>query len=168
MPGAVSDSSTLIHLARIGRLHLLKEFHNKIFISPAVWREVVEEGQGKPGSEEAQEGYHTGWIEVSAPKNQQLIHFLRKELHDGESETIALALDLNADIVFLDESEARTAAGIFGLKISGVIGILIRAKNENKISSLKDELEKLKVNAGFWIGDELLIKVLRASGEDSD
>jgi uncharacterized protein len=45
MPGAISDSSTLIHLAKIGRLDLLSEFHNKIFIAPAVWKEVVQEGR---------------------------------------------------------------------------------------------------------------------------
>jgi predicted nucleic acid-binding protein len=42
MPGAISDSSTLIHLAKIKRLHLLREFHKKIFIAPAVWKEVVQ------------------------------------------------------------------------------------------------------------------------------
>lgn len=41
MADAISDSSTLIHLAKIGRLHLLREFHKKILIAPAVWREVV-------------------------------------------------------------------------------------------------------------------------------
>ena len=45
MPGAISDSSTLIHLSKIGRLHLLREFHKKILVAPAVWREVVEEGK---------------------------------------------------------------------------------------------------------------------------
>ena len=44
MPKAVSDSSTLIHSAGIGRLTLLMEFYEKIIISPAVWKEVVEEG----------------------------------------------------------------------------------------------------------------------------
>ena len=47
MPGAVSDSSTLIHL---GHLHLLLDFHQSILIAPAVWREVVQEGKDWPGS----------------------------------------------------------------------------------------------------------------------
>ena len=49
MPGATVDSSTLIHLSCIGRLALLREFHGKVAIPPAVWREVVEEGKGRPG-----------------------------------------------------------------------------------------------------------------------
>ncbi len=39
----ISDSSTLIHLAAIGQLGLLKEFYGRIAIPPAVWREVVEQ-----------------------------------------------------------------------------------------------------------------------------
>ena len=45
MQEAVSDSSTLIHLAWIGHLELLKEFYGKILITPAVWKEVVEVGK---------------------------------------------------------------------------------------------------------------------------
>ncbi len=64
MPIVVCDSSTLIHLARIGRLSLLRDFHGKIIIVPAVWNEVVEEGQGKPGSSEIRDACESGWIEV--------------------------------------------------------------------------------------------------------
>ncbi len=66
------------------------------------------------------EGRRSGWIEVVIPTNQTLVRFLRKDLHEGESETIALAVECNADIVFLDEGEARMAAGIYGLHRSGV------------------------------------------------
>jgi uncharacterized protein len=45
MPDAVSDSSTLIHLAKIGRLNLLREFYKKVLLAPAVWREVVERAE---------------------------------------------------------------------------------------------------------------------------
>jgi len=41
MPLVISDSSTLIHLAAIGRLTLLKEFYGKVVIHAAVWREVL-------------------------------------------------------------------------------------------------------------------------------
>lgn len=155
MPDAVSDSSTLIHLAKIGRLHLLFEFHNNILIAPAVWREVVQEGREWPGSAEVEEGRQSGWIDVVAPSNQSLIRFLQKDLHVGESETIALAVELNSEVVFLDESEARKTAAIYGLNISGVIGILIRAKQEERITSLKKELDRLRDDAGFWIGEEI-------------
>ncbi len=165
MQSAVSDSSTLIHLAKIRRLDLLREFHEKIRIAPAVWKEVVQEGREWPGSSEIKEAREIGWIEVVDPANKPLIRFFRKDLHEGESETIALAVELNSDIVFLDESDARNIARIYGLKISGVIGVLIRAKREGRIPSLREELDRLRNDAGFWIGDEIYEKALRASGE---
>jgi uncharacterized protein len=64
MPGAVSDSSTVIHLAAINRLLLLQEFHGDVTIPPAVWREVVEEGQGRAGAQEVEEAARSGWLKV--------------------------------------------------------------------------------------------------------
>ena len=168
MPGAICDSSTLIHLAKIGRLHLLREFHKKIFIAPAVWKEVVQEGRDWPGSSEVKQGRQAGWIEVVDPTNQTLIHFLRKDLHEGESETIALAVEEKPEIVFLDESEARRIAKVYGFNITGVIGILIRAKREGLILSLREELDKLRNEAGFWIGDDIYRKALCASEKEGD
>ncbi len=166
MPGAISDSSTLIHLAKIGRLHLLRDFHKKIFIAPAVWREVVGEGRDWPGSSEVEQGRRAGWLEVVEPTNHALINFLRKDLHEGESETIALAVERDPEVVFLDESEARRIARVYGLNITGVIGILIRAKREEIIQSLREELDKLRNEAGFWIGEDVYMKALRSSGEE--
>ena len=166
MPGAISDSSTLIHLAKIGRLNFLRKFHKKILVAPAVWREVVEEGKDWPGSNELKEAKQAGWIEVVEPTNRTLIHFLRKDLHGGESETIALAVENDSEIVFLDESEARRIARVYGLNITGVVGILIRAKREDMIPSLQEELDKLRDEAGFWIGDDVYMKALQSSEEN--
>lgn len=166
MPAVVCDSSTIIHLSRINRITLLRDFHGKIVVAPAVWNEVVDEGQGRPGSSELKEARESGWIEVIAPENKPLIQLLERELHKGESETIALAADMHAVLVFLDESDARKAARALGLKISGVIGILTRAKLAGKVSSLRNELDRLKADAGFWIGDDLYHLVLKTVGEE--
>jgi len=39
----ICDSSTLIHLSAIGRLHLLKDFYGRLTLPSAVWREVVKQ-----------------------------------------------------------------------------------------------------------------------------
>ena len=114
--------------------------------------------QGWPGSSELKEAKQAGWIEVVDPTNRTLIHFLRKDLHEGESETIALAVENYPEVVFLD----------YGLNITGVIGILIRAKREEMIPSLREELDRLRDKAGFWIGEDVYMKVLRSSKEESD
>ncbi len=70
MPGAVSDSSTLIHLAVLGRLGLLQEFYDQVLIPPAVRKEVVEGGQGRAGAREVEEAAQSGWLKVMAPTDE--------------------------------------------------------------------------------------------------
>ena len=166
MPKAVSDSSTLIHLAGIGHLNLLVEFYEKILIPPAVWKEVVEEGQGRPGTREVEEGRRSRWIEVVKPSNKSVVRLLKLELHDGEAEAIALAIEQHPEIVFLDETEARRVADAYGLHKTGLIGILLRAKLEGKVQSLRGELDRLRQEAGFWIGDDVYQQALQAVGEE--
>ncbi|GIX47765.1 MAG: DUF3368 domain-containing protein [Candidatus Tectimicrobiota bacterium] len=165
MPGVVVNASTLINLASIGRLELLREFHGKITVPPAVWQEVVVEGQGRPGAVEVEKAREASWLEVLTPQNQDLVKILRRDLDAGEAEAIALAVEQEADLIFLDEADARRVAEIYGLPRTGVIGVLIRAKQEGKISSLKQELDRLREEAGFWIHEQLYRQVLEEAGE---
>jgi len=81
-----------------------------------------------------------------------------------KSEAIALALEINADLILLDDLDARERARIYDLQITGTVGILLRAKLEGKIVSLKDILRKLR-KTGFWINNELMQELLKFAGE---
>lgn len=166
MPLVISNASTLIHLAGIGRLALLKEFYGRITIPSAVWREVVEEGKGRAGAIEVEKALQVGWLEVVSPGDEPLLRLLRRDLDEGEAEVIALAVNRQADLVLLDESEARRIAELYGLVKTGVIGVLMRAKYEGKVQSLQAELDKLRHQAGFWIDDGLYHQALRTAGEE--
>lgn len=63
MQTVVCDSSVLIHLAKIKRLHLLKDFYEKIMIPPAVWKEVVEEGGEKDEVKLVKEAYNSALLD---------------------------------------------------------------------------------------------------------
>jgi predicted nucleic acid-binding protein len=91
MAWAISNSSTLLNLAIIGRLSLLREFHEKIIVPPAVWREVVTEGRGRAGAAEVEAARQSGWIDVIPPQDREVLKLLKRDLDDGESEAIALA-----------------------------------------------------------------------------
>lgn len=158
----VSDSSTLIHLARIGQLSLLKLFFDTVTIPPAVWREVVEQGLGKAGAFEVKQA---DWIKIISPTDNALVRLLRRELDDGEAEAIALAIERRADLLIIDEAHARGIAELYGLKKTGVVGLLIRAKQEGHIDLLKVELDKLRVQAGFRIKQKLYDRALSVVGE---
>jgi len=166
MGSVISDSSTLIHLAGIGRLDLLKRFFGRIIISPAVWREVVEQGEGRVGAVEVKNAHHAGWIDIGIPAEERLTLFLKRDLGDGEAETIALGLEINADLILLDECEARRIADLYGLSKTGVVGILIRAKREGHLDSLRTELDRLKYPGRFRIEDRLYHRALAAVGEE--
>jgi hypothetical protein len=165
MPAAISDSSTLIHLAALGRLILLREYYTEVFIPPAVWREVVEEGRGRPGAREVEEAARVGWLKVVAATDEPLVRLLKRELQDGEAEALALAVERQVEIVLLDESEARRVAAVYGLRKTGVVGILIQARLDGKVTSLRQELDRLRQDAGFWITEDLYRQALEAVGE---
>jgi hypothetical protein len=166
MPGAVSDSSTLIHLALLGRLELLRECYGDVLIPPAVWKEVVKQGHGRAGAREVEEAARSGWLKVESPTNELLLRLLKRDLDDGEAEAIALTVEREAEVVLLDESHARRKAAVYGLQKTGVVGLLIRAKVEGKLPSLRQELDRLRQEAGFWISENLYQQALTAVGED--
>lgn len=157
----VSNSSPLIHLAKIGHLDLLKYFFDKIIVSEVVYNECVIEGKGR---EDAKKIEKAEWIKVTKIKDENLKKALMMVLDEGEAEAIVLALEESADLILLDDYEAREVARNYELTITGVIGILIRAKEEGKIGGLKEELKKLK-ETGFWLSDDLYTKILRGSSE---
>ncbi|MBI3583979.1 MAG: DUF3368 domain-containing protein [Nitrospinae bacterium] len=89
---------------------------------------------------------------------------LQTSLDDGESEAITLSLEMGANLILLDDSDARERARLYGLKIIGTIGILLHAKMDGKITLLREELNRLK-KTGFWIGDKLEARLLKEAGE---
>lgn len=90
------------------------------------------------------------------------------ELDNGESEAIALAIELKIQNIIMDESDGRSKARALGLSTIGVIGVLLRAKRDARLESLKQALLALRQEAGFFIADELyqhlLIEVDEATG----
>ena len=158
----VSNSSVLINLAIIGPLEILKRKFSEIMVPRAVWQEVVVEGMGKPGAKEVDE---SAWIKVKDINEKLLVTSLSQHLDDGESEAIALALEIGANLVLLDERDARETAEAFGLELLGTIGILIWAKKEGLIPNLKAELDRLMNIAKFWVSRELYKRVLAEAGE---
>lgn len=158
----ISNSSPLINLSIIGRLNLLERKFSEIIIPEAVWREVVVDGVGKPGTKEVEQA---GWIKVHDVKDRKLVISLKQYLDDGESEAIALALEMGAGLVLLDERDARDTADAFGLNVLGVIGILVWARKNQLIPALKDELNLLQEVARFRFSGELYRRALVEVGE---
>lgn len=86
-------------------------------------------------------------------------------LDEGEAEAIVLALEINASLILIDDREARLQAKRLGLRVTGTLGILLRAKKLGLIKSLREELDKLK-GTGFRISKNLEEEILKAAGEN--
>ena len=161
MRKVISNSSPIIHLAKIGKLDFLKEYFQTIIIPEAVYRECIIEGNER---DEVKLIKQATWIKVVKVKEQTLVKLLAVSLDIGESEVIALSIETGADLILLDDSEAREAARLYGFKITGTLGILLKAKKDGKINSLKMMLIQLK-ETGFWIDDDLQYRLLHEAGE---
>ena len=143
-------------------IYLLRQFFSAIHITQAVWKESVLDGKGKVGVSEIK---NAKWIKIVNVEETPLLQLLKKDLDIGEAETIAYALQRKNTLVLLDEEDAREIADFYGIKKTGVIGVLIRAKLEGKVPLLKPVLDELRNKAGFWIKDSLYQDVLKAVGE---
>ena len=128
----VSNSSCLIILDKLGKLEVLKKLYTKITIPKAVKNEVF---KSKTIPE---------WIEVIDIKQPIAPRILEKTLGGGESEAIALSLEVNADLLIVDDFAARKLAQELGIIITGVIGILLEAKKRKLIPEVKSFLDKMR------------------------
>jgi len=162
----VSNTSPLLNLAIVGRFSLLRDQFGEIWIPPGVFEELRVK-EDLPGTQSMREAIKTGWLRVEKVREIPVMQVLQRHLDKGEAEAIALALQVKADWILLDEREARKVAKTLGLKVAGVLGILLRARREGKLSSLERAMEELREKAGFRIGANLFADLLRESGEKS-
>jgi predicted nucleic acid-binding protein len=161
----VCNTSPLTNLAAIGQFDLPRRLYGGLHIAHGVWEELNAGGRRWPGRDEVAEA---NWIEQHEVQNQTLVTALRRDLDRGEAETIALALDLGADLVLLDEKEGRHAAQRLGLRIVGTVGVLLEAKANGAINTVRPHLDGLRQTAGFYLSPSLYQYALTLAGEDSD
>ena len=158
----VADSSPLISCARAGKLALIRSVYPRILIPPAVYREIVMEGAGRPGAEEVKAAVSV-WIEIKEPGCENLVSEVKQRLGDGESEAIALAKELNGYIL-ADEGSAIAEARKRGVRVKSTLLMLLEAKEQGFISSVRVELGQL-IDSGFRCSEALYQKVLALSDE---
>lgn len=140
----VADSTCLIGLERTGKLDILPELFEPIFI---------------PNEVEKEFGVSLSWLKTETPTNLALVSSLKILVDDGEAEAIALALEKNCKII-LDDKQARSVAKRMGLEVIGTVGLFIKAKQNNLIDLLKPVLDDLDAN-GFRLSENLKREALK-------
>jgi len=155
----VSNTSPILNLAIVDQLELLRRQFGEILIPNAVLDELKVDEE-RPGSQAICEAIASGWIQVQEASNEPLVQLLKQTLDRGEAEAIALAIELKADWTLLDEREGRKVAKSLGLNVTGILGILLRAKQLDELESLQPVIDELINKAGFRIAPELLAQIL--------
>ncbi|MFP4102680.1 DUF3368 domain-containing protein [Coleofasciculus sp.] len=160
----VSNTSPISNLAVLGNLPLLQQVYHTIIIPTAVADEIA---QVATIYTQAATVPTLDWIQIQNLTNNdnELIESLGEELDAGEAEAIALALELNADLLLIDEQLGRTVASRYGLKVKGLLGVLVTAKRLGMISAVKPVMDDLIVQARFRVSQQLYTDVLQAAGE---
>ena len=127
----ISDTSPITNLIQIGELELLKKLFTEIIIPKKVYEELANyEGQ-------KEEIDKRKWIISKEVADKNAIRQMNKLLDPGEAEAIILAKELNADFLIIDERKGRQIAEDYGLRIIGVLGVLVRGKQKGHILYLK-------------------------------
>lgn len=161
---AVSNTSPISNLALIGRLDLLRSQLSELWIPTAVSDEL-EAHPDQDCLKAIKAAIGDEWIHVAAPKQTGLRSMLLQQLHKGEAEAIALASDMRAGLLLIDELEGRALATQAGLTVTGTLGILLKAKRCGNLQAIRPEIEALREKARFFLANSLEASVLAAAGE---
>ena len=157
----VSDTTPISELAKVDHLNLLPKLFGKVVIPQGVFDEL-QVGE-HPAAQLVQ---NLSWLEVVTVDNQQLVRELQQsfKLDLGESEAIALAEEISASQLLIDERAARKVAMAQKLPLIGTVGILLLAKRRGLLDSVKDVLDEMQ-EQGMRISDRLYVQVLTLAQE---
>lgn len=158
----VSNTSPITNLAGIGQLDLLRLLYGNIIIPQAVYNEMAGISKTVPGTLEVQS---RSWIIVQRVTDSTQVETLQATLDQGEAAAIALALELNAELLIIDEKPGRAIAKQFGINIIGVLGVLLEAKRRGFITAVKPLMEQLIEQLEFRISQPLYEAVLQSANE---
>jgi predicted nucleic acid-binding protein len=162
---AVSNTSPLANLAVIGRLELLWEQFGAIWVPKAVSGELDRLGHRR-GQESLLEARQRGLLHVQEIQNRTAAELLAGQLDRGEAEAIVLTEESKADWLLMDERDGRLQARRMGLQVTGVLGVLIKAKLGGRLERVRPELDRLRSEAHFFIGKDLENQVLSSVEEE--
>jgi len=133
MPEVIVDSTAIIILSNIGHLWLMEELYEEIYIPEAVLEEVRAKGEPSKAFRNVEKA---DFIKIFNSEDIKASDFLASSIHKGEAEVIALAKQIGANKIIIDDYAARKHARYLDLNVTGTLGVLLRAKNEGLIKML--------------------------------
>lgn len=142
----IIDTSSLIALERINLLQILCKIYKEVVIPESVIKEF-------------------GNLSLSCLSIRKVESNLLKllitdlNLGKGEADVIALASQTGLKVI-IDDLKARKAAENMGLKLTGTIGVLLKAERLGLIGSAQEKVRELR-EKGFYVSEQLLEDISR-------
>ncbi|MEH2280591.1 MAG: DUF3368 domain-containing protein [Nostoc sp.] len=136
--------------------------YETVLIPTAVYEELLDERAGEDVITAVQS---TIWLKIQVVQNQELVSELRNLINLGEAEAIALAIEVNAARLLIDERLGRQAAADRRLRITGIFGVLLTAKRQGLITAIKPVMDDLVAKANFRVSSQLYAEVLMTANE---
>jgi predicted nucleic acid-binding protein len=159
----VSNTGPIIGLAKIGRLDLLRALTEEVRIPPFVHRELF----GKTGTESGdiekalKDFISVVTVNISEPPTVAILN----DLDEGERQAIALASAIGKDVLLLmDDHAGRQAARKLGVSVTGLLGLVLLAKEKGLVNRVGPLIEELR-EAGYWLSDEVVEVARKLAGE---
>lgn len=152
MRKVIVNSTPLIALCHVNQLEVLKSIYGEVTIPQAVYNEI----SAKQDSIcKKQVDAALSWIHVESIQNEMAKTMYKIQLHEGEVEVMILAKETEADLVIIDDSNAKKHARYLDLTVTGTLGVLIKAKNDGYISELKPLLKEM-VTKNIYLSDKVI------------
>ncbi|MFQ3596995.1 MAG: DUF3368 domain-containing protein [Chloroherpetonaceae bacterium] len=157
---AVSDTSPMLYLYRIGGIDWLPQLFSEVWV-PEVVKSELQTGRSKGYDVPIPDDY--SWLKVVNPKSISS-QTLTANLGAGELAAISLALEKQNCVVLLDDMPARKVAQAKGVQVWGTLRILLEAKSHGIIEIVAPLVSKLN-SSGMWISTEIKERILKLAGE---
>lgn len=158
----ICDSSFLINLCLINKLHLLSEMYGEVLVPSGVYDEVVRTGVGRVGSEEVQSADFIQVVELDNPDSVD--DYAIDPLSRVDAEVIALAKEQEADLVITRDKRLRRCARQEGLNVIHTLTFLIEAKRAGLMEAVKPLLDDMR-SKGILVRNGVYQETLRQVGE---
>lgn len=157
----VCNTSPLLYLHQIGQLDLLEHLYGRVWTTPGVVDELT---VGAKRGHEVPLVDELPWLTIERPTGEAIQLPPLVDLGPGEAEVIALATKWPDSLVILDERAGRRAAAALGLRFTGILGVLLRAKEDGYLSRVSPVLSRLRETT-MWLSESVIQMVIEEAGE---
>jgi predicted nucleic acid-binding protein len=154
----IADTSPINYLVLIDSAELLPTLFDMIVVPQGVIREL--RSSGSPSRVREWSHNLPSWIEIRVVGRTDPT---LERLGIGEREGICLAQELGADLILLDDLQARNEAQRRRLKVTGTLGIL-RAAASRDLIDLPSVLRDLQ-STSFYAPQSLILELLEEDNQ---